>query len=344
MTSGTDMRTDEPGAGESSRPSTREPWTSVLWRNMPTVLMIVVCLGLFVTFSLTTDNFLTPGNLQNLLRQASPLLVVAAGMTLVITTGQIDLSVGSTLALTGALSAMLLQSGFDSSVVILLVLGVGAVIGVINGWFAAYQGVPSFIVTLGGLTAIRGVALILTEGFSIPIRSEVFFIQLGRGQVYGLFVPALIALAVAGVLAVVLSRTRYGQYITGIGSNEESVRRAGVNVRRIKLSVLVLSSCAAALAGMMIAARLGSGSANAGVAFELTAISAVVLGGTNLFGGKGTMLGTLVGTLIIAMVENGLILMGASPFITPVITGVVLVLAVWANARGFGRLQRVRRA
>lgn len=329
---------------EPARPSTREPLTSMLWRNMPTVLMAVVALGVFTVFSVGSDHFLTPGNLQNLLRQAAPLLVVAAAMTFVITTGQIDLSVGSTLALSGALSATLLQNGMDSATAIVIVLAVGALIGSINGWFAAYQGVPSFIVTLGGLTAIRGVAMMLTEGFSIPIDSDLFIIELGRGQIFGFFTPALIALGVTLVLAIALSRTRYGQYVTGSGSNAESVRRAGVNVRRLKLSVLVLSSTAAALAGMMVAARLGSGSANAGVAFELTAISAVVLGGTNLFGGKGTMLGTLIGTLIIAMVENGLILMGVSPFVTPVVTGVILVLAVWANARGFGGLARVRRS
>lgn len=328
---------------EAPAPSTREPIADVLWRNVATVLMVGVAIAVFLTFSIGTDNFLTTGNLQNLLRQAAPLLIVASAMTFVITTGQIDLSVGSTLALTGALAATLLQNGLDSSVVFILVLGVGAAIGAVNGWFAAYQGVPSFIVTLGGLTAIRGVALLVTEGFSIPIDRDLFFINLGRGEVGGLFIPAVIAVVFWAVLAVVLSRMRYGQYVTGIGANAESVRRAGVNVRRIKLSVLMLSSSAAALAGMMIAARLGSGSANAGVAFELTAISAVVLGGTNLFGGKGTMIGTIVGTLIIAMVENGLILMGVSPFITPVITGVILILAVWANAQGFGRLSQMRR-
>lgn len=324
-------------------PRTRESFKDVLWRNIATVLMVAVAFGVAATFSLATDSFLTTANLQNLLRQAAPLLIVASAMTLVITTGQIDLSVGSTLALSGAVAATLLQGGLDSSIVIVTVLAIGAMIGAVNGWFSAYQGVPSFIVTLGGLTAIRGVALLITEGFSIPISRDLFFITLGRGQIFGLFIPAVLAVAVWAVLAVLLSRMRFGQYVTGIGANAESVRRAGVNVRRIKLAVLVLSSMAAALAGMMVAARLGSGSANAGVAFELTAISAVVLGGTNLFGGKGTLVGTLVGTLIIAMVENGLILMGVSPFITPVITGVILVLAVWANAQGFGRLSQVRR-
>lgn len=325
-------------AGSEHAPATREPFGDVLRRNVATLSMLAVTVVLALVFGLTTDAFFSVPNLLNVLRQVAPLLVIAVGMTFVITTGQIDLSVGSTLAFVSATSAVLLEAGWDSSIVIVIGLLAGSLIGAINGWFAAYQGIPSFIVTLAALSFVRGFALLMTGGFSVPIDSDLFFIQLGRGQVFGVSSLALIALATAIVGAVVLSRMRFGQYVTGIGANEESVRRAGVGTRRIKLAVLVLSGALAAVAGMMTAARLGSGSANSGIAFELTVIAAVVLGGTDLFGGRGTILGTVIGAFLITMVGNGLILLGMSPFLTPIVTGLILLLALWVNERGFSGL------
>jgi simple sugar transport system permease protein len=323
-----------------SEPSSKEPLRDAMWRNIATVSMVGVAILVAAFFGFMTDTFMTTGNVLNVLRQMAPTLVVAVAMTFVITTGQIDLSVGSTVAFVSALSAVLLDGGWDSSVVILIALLAGATIGAINGWFSAYQGVPSFIVTLAALSFIRGFALLLTEGFSVPISRDLFFINIGRGQLFGISVPAIISVGVAILGAIVLSRMRFGQYVTGIGSNEESVRRSGVNTKRIKMAVLVISGTSAAIAGMMIAGRLGSGSANSAVAFELTVIAAVVLGGTDLFGGKGTIVGSIVGTFITATVANGLILMGVSPFLTQIVTGIILLLAVWVNIRGFAPLRR----
>lgn len=294
-------------------------------------------------FAVGTDAFVSNINLLNLLRQSAPILIVATAMTFVITTGGIDLSVGSTLALVNALAAIALQAEIPWPVVIVLMLGVGAFIGLINGYFTAYEGVPAFIVTLATLSAVRGLALLLTKGFSIPIASDSLFVQIGRGWVLGIPFPAIIALVVLIGGYVVLTRTPFGQYITGIGANAEAVRRAGVNVRRYTMSVYVMSGVAAAVGGIIIAARLGSGSSNAAVGFELEVIAAVVLGGTHLFGGRGTIIGTLLGALTIAVIGNGLILARISPFFTQIVTGAIILAAIWLNTRLFKTAQQARK-
>lgn len=286
-------------------------------------------------FALTTEEFLTAGNILNILRQSSPLLIVAAAMTLVITTGGIDLSVGSTLALVSALSAILLQHGVPWPVVLLGMMAGGGVIGAVQGVFIAYEGIPAFIVTLAGLSVIRGVALLLTGGYSIPIATASDFTFLGRGWVAGVPFPALLALAILVLAYVLFNETPFGRYVTGIGANREAVRRAGVDVRRVTLFVYVLSGAMAALAGLVLAARLGSGSSNAGQGFELDVIAAVVLGGTSLFGGRGTMVGTILGALTVAVIGNGLILSHLSPFLTPIVTGIIILAAIWLNFRLF---------
>lgn len=308
----------------------------LLWReaNKATLLMVGVTVLLFAGFGIASPTFLTFTNLSNLATQIAPIVIVGVAMTFVITSGQIDLSVGSTIAFVAAISAELLVSGLDSSLVIVLGILSGAGWGLVNGWLAAYNRIPPFVVTLATMSVIRGVALLRTEGFSVPIDNRLLLAQIGEASFLGFSAAAWIALAVAVSGAVLLNWTRFGQYITGIGSQEESVRRAGVNTRRVKMLALVLAGAAAGLAGLLIAARLGSGSANSAQAFELTVIAAVVLGGTNLFGGRGTILGTVIGAVITGAIANGLTLLGMSPFLTPIITGCVLVLAIWLNLRG----------
>jgi simple sugar transport system permease protein len=288
-----------------------------------------------VTFSLITDTFLTQVNLLNILRQSAPLMIVAVAMTFVITTAGIDLSVGSVLALVNALAAISLQAGVSWPLVIALMLGVGIVIGAIQGFFIAYEGIPAFIVTLAGLSSIRGTALLLTKGYSIPIDPQSPFNAIGRGWIFGLPMPAIIAVVVLAVGFLVFNETTFGRYVTGVGANAEAVRRAGVDTKKVTLAVYALSGLAAAMAGIIIAARLGSGSSNAGGGFELEVIAAVVLGGTSLFGGRGTMLGTMLGALTVAVIGNGLILYHMSPFITPIVEGFIILIAVWLNFRLF---------
>jgi simple sugar transport system permease protein len=300
------------------------------------VASIAVFFGLVVLlFSLITDTFLTEGNLLNILRQVAPLMIVAVAMTFVITTAGIDLSVGSILALINALAAISLQAGIPWPAVVVLMLIAGAIIGAIQGFFIAYEGIPAFIVTLAGLSTIRGTALLLTKGYSIPIDPDSPFNAIGRGWVLGLPLPAIIAVAILIAGCIAFSDTRFGRYVTGVGANAEAVRRAGISTRRVILKVYILSGIASALAGIIIAARLGSGSSNAGVGFELDVIAAVVLGGTSLFGGRGTMIGTVLGALTVAVIGNGLILAHLSPFLTPIVTGIIILIAIWLNFRLF---------
>lgn len=300
------------------------------------VLSIAVFfLACVVFFSATTTTFLTVGNILNVVRQAAPLLIVAVAMTLVIITGGIDLSVGSQVALINAVAAIFIAMGYPWPLVVLGMLVLGGIMGLVQGWFVAYQSIPSFIVTLAGLSILRGYALYLTQGYSIPIKDVPGFFALGRGTFLGLPSPALIAIAAALVGYAVIASTRYGRRVVAVGSNLEAARRVGMPAKWIVASVYMVSGVACALAGLLIAARLGSGSSNAAVGFELQVIAGVVLGGTSLMGGRGSMLGTVLGTMTIAVIGNGLILMHISPFFTQIVTGAIILIAIWLNTRIF---------
>ncbi|OAT76522.1 ABC transporter permease [Mangrovibacter phragmitis] len=299
----------------------------------------VVSIALFfvfccLVFTLITNYFLTGNNWLNIIRQTAPLLIVASAMTFVITTGGIDLSVGSTLALVGALSAIALNHwGLPWPVVFIGGLAVGALIGLINGFFIAREGIPAFIVTLATLAVVRGVALLITQGYSIPVPAGSGFTFMGRAWVVGIPMPALIGIAVLIIAHFALNHMRFGRYVTAIGANNEGARRSGIKTQSVTMRVYMLSGMAAALAGMIITARLGSGSSNQGEGFELQVIAAVVLGSTSLFGGFGTIIGTLLGALSIAVIQNGLILSHISPFYTQIATGCIILLAIWLNTR-----------
>jgi simple sugar transport system permease protein len=239
-------------------------------------------------------------------------------------------------ALVNAVAAILMAQGMDWPLaVVLMLVAMGGLIGAFQGWFIAYQGIPAFIVTLAGLSILRGFALYLTEGYSIPIQNAPGFFWLGRGTLAGIPVPALISILVAILGFVVMLRTRYGRQVVAVGSNMEAARRVGMPARRIVASVYVVSGVACAIAGLLLAARLGSGSSNAAVGFELQVIAAVVLGGTSLMGGKASMVGTVLGTMTIAVIGNGLILLHISPFFTQIVTGTIILVAIWMNTRLF---------
>lgn len=304
-----------------------------------TAFFLACCLA----FAMGTDVFLSPGNLLNLLRQSAPMLVVAVAMTFVITTGGIDLSVGSIVALANAAAAIVLAAGVPWPVAALGIVLLGGAVGAAQGWFVAYQRIPSFIVTLAGLSVLRGVALLLTGGYSVPITGVPGFVAIGRGWFLGFPMPAAIALAVVVLGFVVLRETRYGRQVVAVGANAEAARRVGMPALRVAASVFALTGAAAALAGLILAARLGSGSANAATGFELDVIAAVVLGGTSLLGGSGTILGTVLGALTIAVIGNGLILLHTSPFLVQIVTGAIILVAIWLNTRIFARLTVSRR-
>ncbi|MGE8104566.1 ABC transporter permease [Allorhizobium sp. NPDC080224] len=299
---------------------------------MSITVFFIACL---LFFSAMTDTFLTFGNILNVVRQAAPILIVAVAMTLVIITGGIDLSVGSQVALVNAVAAILLAMGYPWPLVLAGMIGFGALLGIAQGWFIAYQGIPAFIVTLAGLSILRGFALWLTQGYSIPIKDAPGFFWLGRGELFSIPVPALIAVLVAVIGYIIIAYTKYGRQVVAVGSNLEAARRVGMPAKWIVASVYMVSGIACAVAGLLIAARLGSGSSNAAVGFELQVIAAVVLGGTSLMGGRGSILGTVLGTLTIAVIGNGLILMHISPFFTQIVTGAIILVAIWLNTKIF---------
>src|SRR5258708_26688650 len=234
----------------------------IIHDNGGVVSIAVFFVVMAVTFSLITDTFLTETNLLNILRQTAPLMIVAVAMTFVITTAGIDLSVGSVLALVNACAALSLHAGRPWPLVIVLMLGVGILIGLFQGFFIAYEGIPAFIVTLAGLSSIRGTALLLTKGYSIPIDPQSPFNAIGRGWVFGLPMPAIIAVVVLALSFLVFNETTFGRYVTGVGANAAAVRRAGVDTRKVTLAVYALSGFAAAMAGIIIAGPLGSGASN----------------------------------------------------------------------------------
>ena len=290
------------------------------------VFLILVGISLF--FALGSDNFLTVSNLLNVALQTSIIAIVAIGMTLVILTAGIDLSVGSVMALSGALAAGLItHNGLGTGLGISLALGAGLFLGIINGLLIIKGDIPPFVATLAMMAVARGLTLVYTEGRPIAGLPE-NFIFLGTGQIFGIPVPVVIMIILAVAASVILRFTRFGLHIYATGGNEETTRLAGVNPNRIKLSVYAISGFTAALGGILLTARLWSAQPNAAVGWELDAIAAPVLGGTSLFGGVGTIEGTLIGAFIIGVLSNGMNLMGITSYYQLVIKGIVFILAV----------------
>jgi ribose transport system permease protein len=277
--------------------------------------------------SVIAPNFVSFNNGLNVARAVSINAILAAGMTLVILTRGIDLSVGSAVALTGVSSVLLWTAGAPAFAAVLGGIVVGALTGLIDGSLVAFLGLPSFIITLGALTYIRGLSYSLTNAQPL-IASNLGFRGLGNGAIAGIPTPVVIMLAVYAVLWFVLERTTFGRHVYAIGGNPEAARLAGVNVKWTLLRVYLIMGACAGLAGVIFAARVESGQPKAGEGYELDAIAAVVLGGTSLFGGRGRITGTLIGALIIGVLSNGLVLMDVPFFFQLVVKGAVIIFAV----------------
>jgi len=285
---------------------------------------------LIVVVSFLSPVFLTASNLTNLLRQVSVNGLIAFGMTFVILLGAIDLSVGSVLAFSSAVMASLVVGGTPYAVALFAAILVGAALGAMNGLVITYGKVAPFIVTLATMTVFRGATFIFTDG--VPIsgisRNDNLFQFIGREEIFGIPFPVIIMLMVFALLFVLLHKTPFGRKVYAVGGNEKAANIVGVKITKIKLLVFTLSGALAALAGVIITSRLGSAQPNAGLSYELDAIAAVVLGGTSLSGGKGRMFGTLIGILIIGVLNNGLNILGVSSFYQEVAKGIVILIAV----------------
>jgi len=298
---------------------------------------LIGLLILMLLVSLFSPSFLSIDNLMNILRQTSINGIIAMGMTFVILTAGIDLSVGSVLALTGAICASLVAADVSLPLALLATLGAGALLGAANGAIISFFGVQPFIATLVGMTMVRGVTLVYCDGRPIstgdfPVAES--FYNLGAGYVFGIPNPVIITCIVFGLCWYVLNHTRIGRYVYALGGNEQVARLSGVNVNRIKMAVYMISGVLAALAGIILTARLESAQPTAGLAYELDAIAAVVLGGTSLMGGKGRIFGTIVGALIIGVLNNALNLMDVSSYFQMIAKGAVILLAVVVDSRG----------
>ncbi|MEA1974301.1 MAG: ribose ABC transporter permease [Bacillota bacterium] len=281
--------------------------------------------------AMLNDRFLTLGNMLNVFRQTSINSVIAAGMTYIILTGGIDLSVGSTLALTGAVAASLLSSGVPLIIAIIIAISLGAFIGFLNGLIISKGEVQPFIATLAMMTIIRGVTLIFTNGRPISTGDTISaesFSFLGSGRLFGIPAPIYLTIVVFALAYYVLKHTSLGRYIYALGGNEEATRLSGINVDKIKYKAYAISGALAAVAGLIVTARLSSAQPQAGAGYELDAIAAVVLGGTSLAGGKGGVIGTIVGALIIGILNNSLNLMDVSSYYQLLLKGIVILIAV----------------
>lgn len=296
-------------------------------------LTLVGFLGLVIFMSITSDVFLTTDNLLNIARQVSINGILAVGMTFVILTGGIDLSVGAVMAFTGTIMAgMMINFGMPPIAAVLVGVALGAAIGYINGMFVSYAKIPAIIVTLAMMEISRGFALLYTGGYPLSGLPDSFSF-IGRSYALGILPMPVVIMALVYIAAyLVLNHMPIGRYIYAIGGNEEAVRLSGVKVKRYKIMAYIVSGITASISGIILTSRLMSGQPNAGVGFELDAIAAVVLGGTDIAGGRGHIFGTILGALLIGVLSNGLNLMGVSPYFQRVLKGVIIIAAIYYSS------------
>jgi ribose transport system permease protein len=305
-----------------------------LIKFQPLIALVILCAAL----SILSDKFMTVDNGWNVLRQISVNICIAVGMTLVVLTSGIDLSVGSVLALCGAITAGLLKNGIAIPAANLFIgftmlgaiaggLLAGAGIGAFNGWTITRFKVPPFVATLAMLTIARGLTLLWTKGFPISVLGNNFAF-IGTGWFIGIPAPVWISAAVVLAALVVTEKTPLGRYIYAIGGNENAARLSGINIKKVKIIVYSMAGALAAVGGLIVTSRLDSAQPNAGLSYELDAIAAVVIGGTSLSGGRGSIWGTVLGAVIIGVLNNGLVLLNVSPFWQQIVKGLVILLAV----------------
>lgn len=293
--------------------------------------LLVVFAGLFVSAAILSPDFLSARNLSNLLQQSALIGIIAIGMTLVILTAGIDLSVGSTAALSGMIVAILLDGQVPIPLAIFGALIVGLLVGLAMGAISATLRLPAFIVTLAGLVSLRGTAYITTDGKPVGQDFPDEFVFLGGGYLGFFPVSGLIFLAITFLVGAVLRFTTFGEYVYAVGSNEEAARLSGVPVKTVQAVVFGFSGLLAALAGILLASRLTIAQPTAFQGAELDAIAAVVLGGTSLFGGRGGVSGTFIAVLLLTVLRNLFNLLGIGSFYQMVATGLILVLALILN-------------
>lgn len=292
-----------------------------------TFILLGVLLVVIFIMAIMSPYFFSWKNCRNILNQSAIYLVLSIGMTFVICAGQIDLSVGAIIGFSGVCVGLLLNQGVSPIWAIIIELLIGVIVGIVNGIFVAYGKINSFIVTLGMMTILRGITLILTNSSSVfGFGNIITFI--GSGKIGPVNMPIILSLVIATVGGGLLHRTTFGNYCLFIGTNEIALNRSGVNVKKYKIIIFALCGLCASVAGLIITARLNSAEPLAGQGYEMDAIAASILGGTSMQGGKGNIIGTIIACLILNIMKNGLTLLAISSHYQEILTGLILLISV----------------
>jgi ribose transport system permease protein len=328
---------DAPGEVVEDRRAAR---LHVLWRTRE-ILLLAVGGALFAVFALTAPHFLELQNLLSVARGTVMVAIIAVGMTYLIIAGELDLSVGANFAVaTIVLGELVLEYGWDAFAAMVAVLLLGALIGLINGLGVTRTGIPSLIWTLAATFILQSTGLLITGGYPIlfPVSKTYSFMFGGRiGPVNVQIIWAIVILALG---AWMLARTRFGYHVYATGGNTEAAERAGINVRRVKVLCFVMTGFLSSFAGVLLTGLVQSGNPTNGMGYQLTVIAAVVIGGTNLFGGSGTVAGTAVGATILSLIGDGLVLDGISVFAQDLVTGIIIIIAVFMDIQLRQRILR----
>jgi len=294
------------------------------------LLLVGVVIALCIIWTAMNSQFLSMNNITNILRQASYTAIAAVGMTMVIIIGEIDLSAGSLVCASGLVGAMVCKSTNNVVLAVLAALLVGALIGAVNGVLCAVGKLPGFIATLASMTILRGLAYIITGGNSVVWTNDAFT-KIGTGYVGIVPIPVIIMLLVIIFGVLLTTKFRFGRYIYAVGGNMEASRWSGIAVVKVKIIVYVIMGILTSIAGLIVVARLGSGQPSAGQNFEMDCITAAVVGGTSMSGGRGKIIGTIVGVLLLTVLTNGMTLVGINTYWQQVFKGVIIVISVLAD-------------
>ena len=294
--------------------------------------LLIALIVLAIVFSIATPIFFTGLNLVNILRQVSLNAIAAIGMTMIILTGEIDLSVGSIQALAGVTAVIVLNITGSIFMALVVALAIGVATGLATGLIVTKLGINSLIATLGTMAIYRGIIMVATQAVSQPVMVEGFS-EIGAGSVLGVPIPVIIAAALIAVFIFILNNTVFGRYIYAVGGNKDSAKLAGLNVSNIKLKVYIIGNVLFALSAFILTSRLDSGQAIAGTGMEMNVIAACILGGVSLNGGTGSLAGAIIGVVILGVIQNGLVLLDVNTFYHDIVRGAVILIAVYLDVR-----------
>lgn len=301
-------------------------------RSLRELLLVGVVIVLCVVWTILNPQFISFNNISNILRQGSYIAIAAVGMTLVIIIGEIDLSAGSLVCASGLIGAFICKNTDSVLLAVIAAVAVGVVVGIINGVLCAIGKLPGFIASLASMTVLRGLAYIVTEGNSVVWGNE-DFTKIGTGYLGGIPIPVIIMVFVIVFGVILTTKTRFGRYIYAVGGNMESSRWSGIAVEKVKIIVYMIMGILTSIAGLIITTRLGSGQPSAGLNFEMDCITAAVVGGTSMSGGRGKIMGTIVGVLLLTVLTNGMTLVGMNTYWQQVLKGVIIVVSVLADTK-----------